>query len=152
MVFKYPPFPLLVYCLLGFYQIIIRKKAILRLPLSVYRKVETWMPVYIKEKLGFIKISAVEAELKKVCLGRGCCDWGSQDVVSNPIQNESSSVGGHKERVEVIGNAVAIGGTEFMNSKNQKDFKKYWKNKEQKEVVEDTLKNVGNVNQNQICL
>ena len=39
-----------------------------------------------------------------------------------------------------------------MNSKNQKDFKKYWKNKEQKEVVEDTLKNVGNVNQNQICL
>ena len=77
MVFQYPPFPLLVYCLLGFYQIIIRKKAILRLPLSVYRKVETWMPVYIKEKLGFIKISAVEAELKKVCLGRGCCDWGS---------------------------------------------------------------------------
>ena len=39
-----------------------------------------------------------------------------------------------------------------MNPKNQKDFKKYWKNKEQKEVVEDTLKNVGNVNQNQICL
>ena len=39
-----------------------------------------------------------------------------------------------------------------MNSKNQKDFKKYWKNKEQKEVVEDTLKNVGNVNKNQICL
>jgi hypothetical protein len=96
IVFNYPPFPLLVYCLLGFYQTVIREKAILRVPLSVYRKVETYLPVYIKEKTGFIKITAVETELKKVCLDRGCCNWGHQDVESNSTQNESSNVGGQK--------------------------------------------------------
>lgn len=59
LVFGSPPFPLVIYCMLGFYQTMIRKKAILRLPLSVYRKIDSLMPDSIKQKAGYIKISAV---------------------------------------------------------------------------------------------
>lgn len=41
-------FSMIVYCLLGFYQYMIRKKAILRLPLTVYKAIDSLMPSCIK--------------------------------------------------------------------------------------------------------
>lgn len=44
----------------------------------------------------------------------------------------------------MIGNGVEIGGSGFINPKNQMDFKNYWKDKEQEEVAENAINNIGN--------
>ena len=62
-----------VYFLIGYYQFMIRKKAILRLPLKVYRKIDSFVCDCIKRSEGYVKVTDVENSLKKVCLTRGCC-------------------------------------------------------------------------------
>lgn len=48
LVFGSPPIPMIVYCLTGYYQTMVRKQSVFKLPLSVYRKIDTWMPDSVK--------------------------------------------------------------------------------------------------------
>ena len=47
-IFGSPIFPLIVYLLLGYYQYMVKKKSIIRLPLKVYRKFDSLMPDSLK--------------------------------------------------------------------------------------------------------
>ena len=44
VLFGSPPIPMMIYCLVGYYQTMVRKQSIFRLPLSVYRKIDSWLP------------------------------------------------------------------------------------------------------------
>lgn len=59
-IFGGPILPVATYCAVGYYQTMVRKQSLLRLPLKVYRKFDSLMPVSIKEKNGYIKVASVE--------------------------------------------------------------------------------------------
>ena len=71
-----PKIAYIVYCALGYYQFMVRKKSLLRLPLKFYRKFDSCMPEGIKSNSSYVKVTSVESNLKKVCLAGGCCDFG----------------------------------------------------------------------------
>ena len=57
LLFGQPPVPLLISCALGYYQFMVRKASILRLPLKVYRKVDSIMPTSLKDIPGYVKVA-----------------------------------------------------------------------------------------------
>jgi hypothetical protein len=59
MLFGSSAMAMMIYCLAGYYQTMVRKQSILKLPLSVYRKIDSWMPDSVKESAGYIKVSSV---------------------------------------------------------------------------------------------
>lgn len=48
-----------IYALIGYYQFIVNRKAVLQLPLSVYRKFDSLMPDSIKAKPGYVRVATV---------------------------------------------------------------------------------------------
>jgi hypothetical protein len=46
-------------CLTGYYQHMVAKRSIIQLPMSLYNKVESLLPNYTKEALGFVPIKSV---------------------------------------------------------------------------------------------
>lgn len=68
-----------VYCALGYIQFMLLKKSLIRVPLKIYNKFDSWMPNGVREKQGYIKVSSVHENLRKVSLTEGCCNWGYQD-------------------------------------------------------------------------
>ena len=115
------PIGLVIYCALGYYQFMVRKRSVIRLPLKVYRKFDSLMPTSMKNNVGYIKVTSVQSNLEKVCLTEGCCNWGNEDrnlaeegpgrVQSNPAPS----------RVEVLGGGVSIGGASFSQPSNNQN-------------------------------
>lgn len=85
LLFGYPAIPLIIYCGLGYYQFMVRKASIIRLPLKVYRKFDSIMPESFKASVGYIKVANSEANLRGVILTKGCCDWGNNEE-ENPFR------------------------------------------------------------------
>jgi hypothetical protein len=61
-----------LYAVIGYYQALVAKKSFIQLPLSAYRKFDSWMPNSIKERLGYVKVTSVEGDLRTVCRDGGC--------------------------------------------------------------------------------
>jgi uncharacterized membrane protein YgcG len=133
--------PVLIYCLLGYYQVMVRKQSFIRLPVSIYRKVDALMLNSVKEGPGYIKVTTVEANLRRVCLTNGCCDWGQEeesrpfarnDVIEGGSEGGAGQAGG-RARVDVIGGGVSIGGGagSYQVQNQAQNFKSYWQDKEQ---------------------
>ena len=59
VIFGYPIVPLSISIGLGYYQFMIRKKAILRLPLKIYRKFDSCIPNSLKNSSGYVKVKDV---------------------------------------------------------------------------------------------
>ena len=55
--------------LIGYYQSMVRKENIIKLPFSFYKKLEACIPADVKSRSDFIPISSVEANLKAECCG-----------------------------------------------------------------------------------
>ena len=58
-IFGYPIVPLAISISLGYYQFMVRKKAILRLPLKIYRKFDSCIPDSLKNNPGYVKVKDV---------------------------------------------------------------------------------------------
>jgi hypothetical protein len=131
LLFGQPPIPLLIYCGLGYYQFMVRKASILRLPLKIYRKFDSCMPNSLKDSQGYVRVDKSEANIKTVCLIHGCCDWRNNEEreAFRGGEGGSENVGNNQaDRVEVLGGGVAIGGG--ANSQPQNSFKNHWKDKQ----------------------
>ena len=59
IIFGYPFVPLAISIGLGYYQFMIRKKAILRLPLKIYRKFDSCIPDSLKNSISYVKVKDV---------------------------------------------------------------------------------------------
>lgn len=79
--------PLIIYCILGFYQHMIRKKSLTCFPLKVYRKFDALMPDALKNRNGYVLVSKVEENLTKVCKNEGCCNWSSNEDTNELREN-----------------------------------------------------------------
>lgn len=57
--FGNPLVPVAIYCGLGYYQYMVRKGSLIRLPLKVYRKFDSCMPESLKSSEGYIRVKDV---------------------------------------------------------------------------------------------
>jgi hypothetical protein len=89
---------IIIGCLLGYYQHMMRKGSIIRLPMSVYYKIEALLPTATKNAAGFVSIRSVEENLRSVSRDRS--DSSHQALNSSDVMND---------RVDVIGGGVSIG-------------------------------------------
>ena len=115
VLFNWPPIIAVTACLLGYSQHMLLKRNIIRLPLKVYRRIDSFVPDSWKG-IGYIKVSSVEEELRKVCQDTCCSCLSCCCVCFSDKEEDGASAGlnpakAMNDRVEIIGGGVAIGGS-----------------------------------------
>lgn len=118
-----------LYAVVGYYQALVAKRSIIQLPLSAYRKFDSWMPNSIKERTGYVKVSSVEGDLRTVCRDGGCFESFRNDE-RNPFAGRAEPIIEDRiGRVDVLGGGVSIGGENIQPSQ-QADFRSHWLSKD----------------------
>jgi hypothetical protein len=73
--------------IVGYYQELYRKEMVIKLPLWVYRKIESWLPNALKERDDFVKIDRVQSQLELLCR-KGSSERSSASDEQNARRNQ----------------------------------------------------------------
>ena len=50
---------MIIYCLYGYFEYMIRKKSLVQLPLALYKRIDSYVPESIANRSGYIKVVKV---------------------------------------------------------------------------------------------
>ncbi len=87
--------PLLVAFVLGYFQFMYLRRRFIKLPLKIYRKLDSWFPQSVRSRPDFIKVSDSENSLRHEC-SEGSLDVGGNNA--NPFRSRNRNQNNQNSR------------------------------------------------------